>query len=61
MLLTMTQVADKMEINPEKELSPEELGEFLTNFLSFSSQIEQIYTQLKEIKEKLWRINSQRF
>jgi transcriptional regulator with XRE-family HTH domain len=53
MLLAMTQIADTMKIGTEKELSPEELGQFLTNFLSFTSQIKQMSAQLDDIKEKL--------
>ena len=53
MLLVMTQFGDMMKANPDKELSPDELGKFLSNFLTLAGQIKQVSAQLDEIKEKL--------
>ena len=53
MLIAMSKFGVQLESNPEKELTPEELGEFITNFLTLSSQIKQLSSQLDEMKDKL--------
>ena len=49
----MTTISDRLKFDPNKELSPEELGQFVTNFLSFTNQIKQAAETLEDMKNKI--------
>jgi len=48
----MHQIGDNLESDPEKELTPIEIGEFFKNFYTLTIQVREMSTQLEEIREK---------
>jgi hypothetical protein len=52
MLLTMYQIGDKAQLEPDRELTAEEIGDFYKSFYTMSMQIKEMSAQLDEIQEK---------
>jgi transcriptional regulator with XRE-family HTH domain len=60
MLLSLTQAVDKLNSDPNKEISPEELGQLLTTFVTFTTRFSQMTTQLDDVQKKIIQeINAQ--
>jgi transcriptional regulator with XRE-family HTH domain len=51
MMLQMFQMTDSIQLEPDIELTPEEIGEFYKNFYTLTMQVKVLLTQLEEIQE----------
>jgi transcriptional regulator with XRE-family HTH domain len=52
MLLQMYQLDDKAKKDKDRELTPEEIGDFYKNFYTLTMQVKEMAAQLEEIQEK---------
>ena len=52
MLLQMYQIGDNAQLEQDRELTPEEIGDFYKNFYTLTMQVKEMSEQLKAIQEK---------
>jgi transcriptional regulator with XRE-family HTH domain len=52
MLMQMYQTGDILQLEPDREITPEEIGDFYKNFYTLTMQVKEMSAQLEEIQEK---------
>jgi hypothetical protein len=52
MLLQMYQISDRVSAEPDKEITPEEIGDFYKYFYTLTIKMKELTGQLEEMQEK---------